>query len=156
MKAGMTIGELAGELKLNPKTIRYYEEVGLLPEPRRSESGYRLYSRYEVERLQLVKRAKLLGLSLAEIKEIVEYAIDGRCNVMEDRLLSLVEAKLGEIDQKIDDLVTFRDNLRQYHRDLSSRLKSETREENMSPATASCQCIGKEVDNFGKQNVTHT
>ena len=150
MKTGLTIGELAGELQLNPKTIRYYEEVGLIPEPRRSESGYRLYSRYEMERLRLVKRAKLLGLSLAEIRGIVEYAIDGRCGVMEDRLLSLVEAKLGEIDQKIEDLITFRDNLRQYHRDLSNRLKSETREERMTPASASCQCIGEGVDSFGK------
>jgi len=65
MKAVLTIGEMSAELNLNPKTIRYYEEVGLLPEPRRSESGYRLYSRKEVERLRLVKRAKLLGLSLA-------------------------------------------------------------------------------------------
>jgi len=150
VKAGLTIGELAGELQLNPKTIRYYEEVGLLPEPRRSESGYRLYSRYEMERLRLVKRAKLLGLSLAEIKEIMEYAIDGRCGVMEDRLLSLVEAKLGEIDQKIEDLVAFRDNLRQYRSDLSSRLGSETHEEYRTPASASCQCIGEEVDSFGK------
>ena len=150
MKAGLTIGELAGELQLNPKTIRYYEEVGLLPKPRRSESGYRLYSRNEMERLRLVKRAKLLGLSLAEIKEIVEYAIDGRCGVLEHRLLSLVEAKLGEIDQKIEDLVTFRDDLRRYHSDLSRRLKSEAREECKAPASASCQCIGEEVDSFSK------
>ncbi len=150
MKAGLTIGELAGELQLNPKTIRYYEEVGLIPEPRRSESGYRLYSRYEVERLQLVKRAKLLGLSLAEIRGIVEYAIDGRCGVMEDRLLLLVETKLGEIDQKMEDLVIFKGNLQQYRSDLSRRLKSETREERMTPVSASCQCIGEEVDNFGK------
>ncbi len=150
MKAGLTIGELADELQLNPKTIRYYEEVGLLPEPRRSESGYRLYSGYEIERLRLVKRAKLLGLSLAEIKKIVEYAIDGHCSVMEDRLLRLVEAKLGEIDQKIDDLITFRDNLRQYHGDLSSRLASERREERKRPASASCQCLGEEVDSFRK------
>ncbi len=150
MKAGLTIGELAGELQLNPKTIRYYEEVGLIPEPRRSESGYRLYSQYEMERLRLVKRAKLLGLSLAEIKGIVEYAIDGRCGVMEDRLLSLVEAKLGEIDQKIEDLLIFRDNLRQYRSDLSSRLGSESHEEFRTPASAPCQCIGEEVDSFGK------
>ena len=97
---------------------------------------------YEMERLRLVKRAKLLGLSLAEIKEIVEYAIDGRCGVMEDRLLTLVEAKLGEIDQKIEDLVTFRGNLRQYYSDLSSRLESETGEECKTPAPASCQCLG--------------
>ncbi len=150
MKAGLTIGELAGELQLNPKTIRYYEEVGLLPEPRRSESGYRLYSSYEIERLRLVKRAKLLGLSLVEIKEIVGYAIDRRCDVMEDRLLSLVEANLGEIDQKIDDLITFRDNLRQYHSELSNRLASETREDQRTPTSTSCQCIGEEVDNFSK------
>src|SRR4030042_744255 len=62
MKAGLTIGELAGELQPNPKTIRYYEDMGLIPEPRRSESGYRLYSRYEVERLRLIKRAKILAL----------------------------------------------------------------------------------------------
>ena len=148
MKAGMTIGEMAVELQLNPKTIRYYEEVGLLPEPPRSESGYRLYSEKEVERLRLVKRAKLLGLTLAEIKEIVEYAIDGRCSVMEGRLLSLVEAKLGEIDQKIEDLAIFRDNLRQYRGDLSNRLKSGGSEE--GTASTSCQCIGEEVDNFRK------
>ncbi len=150
MKAGLTIGELAGELQLNPKTIRYYEEVGLLPEPRRSESGYRLYSPYEIERLRLVKRAKLLGLSLVEIKEIVEYAIDRRCDVMEDRLLSLVEANLGEIDQKIDDLIAFRDNLRQYHSELSNRSASETREDWRTPTSTSCQCIGEEVDSFRK------
>ncbi len=150
MKAGMTIGELAGELQLNPRTIRYYEEVGLLPEPRRSESGYRLYSPYEIERLRLVKRAKLLGLSLVEIKGIVEYAIDRRCDIVEDRLLSFVEAKLGEIDQKIDDLVAFRDNLRQYHSELSNRLAYETREDSRTPTSTSCQCIGEEVDKFRK------
>ena len=123
MKAGLTIGELAGELQLSPKTIRYYEDVGLLPAPRRSESGYRLYSRYELERLRLIKRANS-GLSLAEIRELVAYAIDGRCGIMEDRLFSLVKAKLDEIDQKIGELVIFRDNLRQYHVDLSKRLAS--------------------------------
>ena len=146
MKAGLTIGELAGELQLNPKTIRYYEDVGLIPEPRRSESGYRLYSRYELERLRLIKRAKLLGLSLAEIKELVAYAIDGHCNALEERLFSLVKAKLEEIDQKIDELVTFRDNLRQYHIDLSSRLASRENKEHGPADAASCRCLGEEKD----------
>jgi DNA-binding transcriptional MerR regulator len=150
VKAGVTIGELAGELKLNPKTIRYYEEVGLLPNPKRSESGYRLYSRYEIERLRLISRAKLLGLSLDEIKEIVEYAISGRCGVTEARLLSLVEAKLDEIDRKIDDLITFRDNLRQYRHDLSNRLASEDHVECRTQASASCQCLVEDVDSFTK------
>lgn len=148
MRAGMTIGELASELHLNSKTIRYYEEVGLLPEPRRSESGYRLYSRHEVERLRLIQRAKLIGLSLAEIKEIVEYAINRRCGVTEARLLSLVEAKLGEIDRKIEDLISFRDNLRQYHYDLSSGLASKKSEECGTTVSTSCQCLGEGVDSF--------
>jgi len=150
MKAGLTIGEMARELHLNPKTIRYYEQVGLLPKPRRSESGYRLYSTDEMERLQLVKRAKLLGLSLAEVKEIVEYATDGGCSLLEDRLLSLVETKLSEIDQKIEDLVTFREDLRRYQSELSRRLKSEAQETCKVPTPASCQCIGEEMDSFMK------
>ena len=56
----------------------------------------------------MVRRAKPLGLSLAEIKELVKYAVDGHCNTLEQRLLSLVEAKLGEIDQKVDDIIAFR------------------------------------------------
>jgi len=147
MKAGLTIGELAGELQLNSKTIRYYEDVGLLPAPRRSESGYRLYSRYEIERLRLIKRAKILGLSLAEIRELVAYAIDGRCDVMEDRLFSLVKTKLEEVDQKIEELVIFRDNLRSYHVDLSSRLASGKNKERGKPDADSCRCLGEEKDN---------
>ena len=148
MKAGLTIGELAKEVHLNPKMIRYCEELELLPKPGRSESGYRLYSKDNIERLQLVKRAKLIGLSLTETKEIVEYAIDGRCNILEDSPVSLVETKLNEIDQKIEDLIAFRENLRQYHQDLSMRLKSEAREEVMAQVSVSYQCIGPEVDSF--------
>ena len=148
MKAGMTIGELAGELRLNPKTIRYYEEVGLIPEPRRSESGYRLYSKYELERLRLITRAKMLGLTLAEIKELVDYAIDRRCNALEHRLLSLVEAKLGEIDQKIGDLTSFREDLRRYQQDLSSRTPAGSGQG--TTATTSCQCFGEEAESLEK------
>jgi MerR family Zn(II)-responsive transcriptional regulator of zntA len=150
MKAGLTIGELAKEVCLNPKTIRYYEQIGLLPKSRRSESGYRLYSKDEMERLQLIKRAKLLGLSLSEIKEIVEYAIDGYCGQLHDRLLSLVEAKLDEIDQMIQDLVTFREDLKQYKRNLANRLLSVAQEEHHPPFPSPCQCIGGEVDRLSK------
>lgn len=150
MKAGLTIGEMAKELRLKPKTIRYYEEIGLLPQPKRSESGYRLYSRYEIERLRLVKRAKLLGLSLAEIKELAEYAIDGHCSALEHRLFSLVEAKLNEIDQKIQDLTAFREDLTQYQRDLSIRLASIAREEPRQMTSTSCNCIGEEAEKLSR------
>jgi DNA-binding transcriptional MerR regulator len=150
MKAGLTIGELAKELHLNPKTVRYYEELGLLPNPQRSESGYRLYSRHEVDRLHLIRRAKLLRLSLAEIKELVEYAIDGHCSALEHRLLSLVETKLGEIDQKIRDLSTFRKELMQYQCDLSARLASAVQEVLVPATPTPCHCIGEAVDKLRK------
>src|SRR3990172_4640359 len=142
MKAGMTIGEVAKELRLNPKTIRYYEEIGLLPEPRRSESGYRLYSEGELDRLRLTRKAKLLGLSLADIKEIVEYAIDGRCSVLEERLLSLVETKLIEVDQKMADLIAFKDDLRRYQKELTRRLGNSSRKEKKQQTVTGCQCVG--------------
>ena len=151
MRAGLTIGQLARELQLNPRTIRYYEQVGLLPRPQRSESGYRLYAGDEKERLQLIRRAKLLGLSLAEIKEIVDYAIDGHCGLLQGRLLSLVEAKLGEIDGMIQDLLTLREDLKHYRGDLSSRLVSVAQEESCPASPARCLCIGDEVDSIGKQ-----
>ncbi|MBI4304531.1 MAG: MerR family transcriptional regulator [Chloroflexi bacterium] len=154
MKTGVTIGQLACELNLNPKTIRYYEEVGILPEPQRSESGYRLYSGVEIERLRLVKRAKLLGLSLAEIKEIVRYAVDGRCGLLEDRLLSLVEAKLSEIDQRIKELIAFRGDLQRYHSKLSGRSKSTVPENREAMPSTACQCIGGETSDF-REGIYH-
>ncbi len=139
MDTGITIGELAKELRLNPKTIRYYEELGLLPEPRRSPSGYRLYSGAEIERLRLILRAKLLGLSLAEIKELVDYAIDGRCGSLENRLLALVEVKLGEIDRRIADLTVMRDELGRYKADLALRLVAE--KSGLKIVPLSCRCL---------------
>ena len=150
MKAELTIGELAKELHLNTKTIRYYEEIGLIPDARRSESGYRLYSTHEVERLRLVKRAKLLGLSLAEIKQLVEYVVDGRCSTLEHHLLTLVETKLGEIDQKVHELSIFRGELMQYRNDLSARLASTIKVECRTVMPSTCQCIGAEVDKLSQ------
>lgn len=66
MEGRLTIGRLATEAGVPADTIRYYESVGLLPPPARSEAGYRLYPRAELRRLRLIRRAKLLGLSLAE------------------------------------------------------------------------------------------
>jgi MerR HTH family regulatory protein len=74
----LKIGELARLSDLSIKTIRYYERRGLLAQPPRTEGGYRLYGPEEVARLRFVRRAKLLGLTLEEIRELVELA--ARCN----------------------------------------------------------------------------
>lgn len=67
----LRIGELASELGLNPKTLRYYEAIGLLPQPARNAAGYRLYGAVERERLHFIAKAKALGFTLQEIGEIL-------------------------------------------------------------------------------------
>jgi DNA-binding transcriptional MerR regulator len=65
----LKIGDLAKLSGATTKTIRYYELLGLLPEPQRTDSGYRLYDEKDVERLVFIRKAKGLGFSLTEIKE---------------------------------------------------------------------------------------
>jgi DNA-binding transcriptional MerR regulator len=67
------IGELADAVGVNPKTIRFYEDIALLPQPERRPSGYRDYSEDDRDRLVFVRTAQRLGLALADIKEILAF-----------------------------------------------------------------------------------
>ena len=117
----LKIGELARQTGLSIKTIRYYERRGLLEQPPRTQGGYRLYGPEEVARLRFVQRAKLLGLTLEEIKELVELA--ARCNEGEivPRLEEVLETKLKETERKMAELSAFRQNLL-YYRTRASAL----------------------------------
>lgn len=68
----LQIGEVAERVGLSLRTVRYYEEVGLVTPASRSDGGFRLYSAADVERLQLLKRMKPLGLSLEEMRELAD------------------------------------------------------------------------------------
>jgi DNA-binding transcriptional MerR regulator len=117
----LKIGELARQTGLSIKTIRYYERRGLLEQPPRTEGGYRLYGPEEVARLRFVQRAKLLGLTLEEIRELVELAV--RCNEGEivPRLEEVLDAKLEETKRKMAELSAFHQNLL-YYRERASAL----------------------------------
>lgn len=112
MAKGLQIGEFAKRLGLTPKTVRFYESVGLLAEPARTESGYRLYGDDDIERLRFIQGAKSLGLSLKEIKDIVETWSSGERPCAHVR--GLLMDKLGELDRRIQELTTFRDELSSY------------------------------------------
>ncbi|HEY9899964.1 MAG TPA: heavy metal-responsive transcriptional regulator [Pantanalinema sp.] len=112
MEGGLFIGELAKRVGVNPKTIRYYESLGLLSEPQRSESGYRLYVESDAERMRFILGAKALGLSLHDIKDIVMAWGAGEAPC--DHVSHLLDARLVELDRRIAELVAFRDNLRTY------------------------------------------
>ncbi len=74
---GMRIGELAHRAGINPRTLRYYERIGLLAPSARTEAGYRLYSDKDADRLAFIRRAQTLGLSLAEIADIIALRDSG-------------------------------------------------------------------------------
>ena len=137
----LTIGELARDVGLNPPTIRYYEEIGLIPEAPRSESGYRLYSEEDARRLKFIQRAKMLSLSLEEIKEMVLSAVDGRCSALQDELLILLQGKLEDTRRRIDELEQFEEELRRFCDDLSARI-TPAGDKDASSAEF-CVCLGE-------------
>jgi len=98
----MKIGEIAKRARIGIETIRYYEREGLLLEPERRPSGYRQYSESAVERLEFIRRAKDLGFTLAEVRELLElsFATQGEC----DHIRQRAETKLASIEDKIRNL----------------------------------------------------
>ena len=106
----LKIGEVASFSGLPIKTIRYYEEIGLLsPTVTRSRSGYRLFDRQVLNRLAFIKRSQALGLSLQEIQTILQIHDRGElpCGEMKQHL----EAKVAAITDQIQALETLRSEL---------------------------------------------
>lgn len=111
----MTIGQLAERVGASPQTIRYYESIGLLPEPERRPSGYRDYNEADVGRLTFVRTAQRLGLALAEIGEILRFRERGErpCDyVLEvlDRLSDDIDRRMAEMTQLRKDLTSLKQN----------------------------------------------
>lgn len=106
---GSRIGELAGRLDLNTQTIRYYERVGLLPEPERTEAGYRIYKEEDERRLNFVKNARNVGLSLGEIKEVLALHEQGEqpCAYV----TKAIARRAKEVEHQIRELTQFKREL---------------------------------------------
>jgi DNA-binding transcriptional MerR regulator len=102
----MKIGELARATGLNTRTIRFYELEGLLPDPQRTSSGYRVYGPQDVERLEFIRKAKRLSFSLGEIKSILHLHDRREPTCLHVR--SLLEEKLTQVDRVLEDLQKFR------------------------------------------------
>lgn len=109
----MEIRELSKLTNVSSKTIRYYEEIELLPPPNRKPNGYREYSETDVERLKLVAGTRRLDFSLAEIKEILDLRDRGiaPCGT----LLELLDRKTKEISQRIIELKHMQEDLQQLY-----------------------------------------
>jgi MerR family transcriptional regulator, copper efflux regulator len=101
----MLIGELAQRSGVAARTIRFYEQAEILTAAARSPTGYRVYSDSTLAELTYIKRAKRLGFSLDEIREILGLGRAGRLPC--DRVTALCDAHLAEIDRRIEELKEF-------------------------------------------------
>lgn len=107
----LTVGKLARLARVTTKTVRYYEAIGLLPPALRGENGYRYYPLEAVNRLSFIRRAKLLGLSLDEIKGLMGLSDDGACDVISPELHRVLERKVAECDRQLAEITAFRSTL---------------------------------------------
>jgi DNA-binding transcriptional MerR regulator len=95
----MRIGRIAGSVDLTTEAIRYYERLGLLEKSLRTDSGYRVYSPSALERVQFIKQAQGLGLSLDEIREVLRLKYSGKSPC--DCVRNLLKKKLAHFEQQM-------------------------------------------------------
>lgn len=111
MAEPLRIGEFAQVSDVPAKTIRYYEDVGLLPLAPRAENGYRLYDTEDVQRLRFIRNARGLGFSLGDLKEVVALRDQGEAPCR--YVAHLLEVKAAEIEERIRQLQELQQDLQQ-------------------------------------------
>ncbi len=109
----MLIHELANQIGISTKTIRYYETIGLMSPPQRLANNYRHYTPAVVERLRFIASARSLGFSLSEIGAILAARDAGTAPC--DDVLNLLAQRLTDLDQRLADMLTLRATLVQLH-----------------------------------------
>ena len=119
----MRIGELAAATGTTTKTLRFYEDSGLLPPAERAANGYRDYGQDAVNRLDFIHRGQAAGLTLAQIREVIDIRDVGHapCHHVRD----LLGERLADIDRQIADLIGLRATVTQL-RDLAEQADPST------------------------------
>src|SRR5512134_1146241 len=121
-----SIGELSRMVNLTQRTIRYYEEIGLLHSVRRIENGKRVYTDDDVRRLKFINRLKVLGLSLAEMVELEKIHRKQRNNrEIIPKLIVLLDERADQIDERIHQLTALKREIREYQARLRGKLPQE-------------------------------
>lgn len=114
----LRISQLAERCGVRPSTLRFYETAGLLP-AERTASGYRVYGEESVERLAFISSAKLLGLALEDIRELLEVRDEGVCAAVRDRMLPMVADRIADADRRAAELAAFSAHLAGVHEQLA-------------------------------------
>jgi MerR family transcriptional regulator, copper efflux regulator len=113
MSIGLKIKDVAEASGFTAATLRYYEQIGLMPEPSRTPAGYRMYDERTLERLAFIARAKQLGCTLDEITGLTTAWDGGQCGPIQDQLRELVAGKIAAAGNQIAELATFATELQQ-------------------------------------------
>lgn len=127
------IGEVAKVLGISPKTVRWYEAQELLDEPARTESGYRIYTEKDVERLKFIRKAFAFGFSSKEVKDILEIRAHGEAPC--DFVIELITAKIHGIRRQFEDLQLLDRELTSLRKQWQAKEKKESKPANV------CSCI---------------
>ena len=133
----LRIGELAARTGFTAKTLRYYEDIGVIRPDGRSGSGYRLYDDAAIERLRFVRRARGLGLRLEDIARILEISDEGR--VPCEHAMAVVDRELARIAEQMKKLRELTNGLR----GLRSKMADAIESGGASPGRA-CPCFQDE------------
>ena len=119
----ISIGELAKKLEMSQRTIRYYEEIGLLNSIKRVEAGRRVYTDEDLRRLKLIKRLKIMGMTLSEMQELeAMWTIEKSTDKVLRRLLELMGNHLRKIDDRITDLDILKNEIMEYQKRINSKI----------------------------------
>lgn len=108
-----TIGNLSEQTGVSTEAIRYYERIGLIPEPQRADNGYRVYADADVERLHFIRRARALDIALDELDEILAFR--ERNEAPCSHVMMVMEQRIEEIENRIRDLQKMRDEIKRLH-----------------------------------------
>lgn len=130
----LTIGKVSESLKVNPRTLRFYDQIGLVQPACRSENGYRLYSPQDVERLMFIIRAKKLGLTLDEIRSVLSLTEEGLCYSVKNQVGELLSRKISEIDNNIREMEQLKKQFAEFRTYLEKK-------ENTQAITSTCNCL---------------
>lgn len=104
MDKNLSIGQVAKEVGLSAKTIRYYEEAGIFKPLERKDNQYRIFSDKDIKRLKLIKEIRLLGIPLKEVREIVGRCTEKGCRDAREYAETQLPRYIFSIDKKIEEL----------------------------------------------------
>jgi DNA-binding transcriptional MerR regulator len=108
---------------MSQRTIRYYEEIGLLNSIKRVEGGRRIYTEADFRRLKLIKRLKIMGMTLSEMQELeAMWTIEKSNDKVLGRLLELLNNQLRRLDDRIADLNILRNEIVEYQKRIKSKI----------------------------------